>query len=137
MSDIRLFTDEDVFGDLAVILRSHGFDAISTPEARRLSEPDPDQLSWCHANDRTIITFNVGHFAALHYDWLVTGKHHAGIIVSHQRPIGDLARRLLRLSRTLTAEEMVDRLEYLNNCQRSSEPRLDLLCDVRFLCVSE
>lgn len=61
------------------------------------------------------MTFNAGHFAALHEEWLVPGKHHSGIIVSRQRPIGDVIRRLLRLARALTAEEMVDRLEYLNN----------------------
>ena len=71
------------------------FDALSTPEAGRLSEVDPAQLDWCRQNGRTIVTFNVGHFAALHYDWLIAGKHHAGIILSHQRPVGDVARRLV------------------------------------------
>lgn len=71
MSDIRLLTDEDVYGDLAEILRSHGFDAVSTPEADRLSETDLNQLEWCHAQGRTILTFNVRHFAALHEERLV------------------------------------------------------------------
>lgn len=115
MSDIRLFTDEDIHGGLAEILRSHGFDAVSTREADRLSETDPDQLEWCHENGRAIITFNVAHFAAMHEQWLAAGRHHAGVIVSNQRPIGDLMRRVVRLARTLTAEEMIDRLEYLNN----------------------
>lgn len=115
MSDLRFFTDEDVYGDLAKLLRSHGFDAVSTPEADRLSETDPAQLEWCLRQGRAIVTFNVGHFAAMHAEWAVAGKSHTGIILSHQRPLGDLIRRLLRLARTLTAEEMVDRLEYLNN----------------------
>jgi hypothetical protein len=115
MSDIRFFTDEDVYGDVARILRSHGFDAVSTPEANRLSETDPSQLEWCRQQGRAIVSFNVGHFAAMHTQWAVAGDPHMGIIVSHQRPIGDLMRRLVRLARTLTAEEMVDRLEYLSN----------------------
>lgn len=115
MSDIRFFTDEDVYGGLAEILRSHGFDAVSTPEADRLSETDRDQLEWCRENGRAIITFNVGHFAALHEQWLAAGRHHQGVIVSNQRPIGDLLRRVLRLALTLTGDEMIDRLEYLNN----------------------
>ncbi|MGH7139859.1 MAG: DUF5615 family PIN-like protein [Pirellulales bacterium] len=115
MSDISFFTDEDVHGELAAILRSSGFDAVSTPEADRLSEVDPAQLEWCHTHGRAIITFNVGDFAALHQEWLAAGKHHSGIIASYQRPIGDLMRRVLRLARTLTAEEMIDRLEYLSD----------------------
>ena len=42
-------------------------------------------------------------------------RHHAGVIVSRQRPIGDVIRRLLRLGNTLTAADMQNRLEYLNN----------------------
>jgi len=45
MSDISFFTDEDVHGELAEILRANGFDAVSTPEAGRLSEPEPLTLS--------------------------------------------------------------------------------------------
>lgn len=115
MSDLRFFTDEDVYGDVAPILRSHGFDAVSSLEADRLSETDPSQLEWCRGQGRAIISFNVGHFAAMHTERMFAGDPHMGIIVSHQRPIGDLMRRLLRLARTLTAEEMIDRLEYLNN----------------------
>jgi hypothetical protein len=79
---------------LAGILRSNGFDAVSTPEAGRLSEPDPAQLEWCHEQDRAIVTFNTRDFGALHKEWLVAGKHHSGIIVSDQRPIGDLMHRV-------------------------------------------
>lgn len=115
MSDIAFFSDEDVYGELAGILRSHGFDALSTPEAGRLSEPDALQLEWCHEKRRCIVTFNVGDFANLHREWLTAGKHHAGIIVSDQRPLGDLLRRVLRLARTLTADEIAYRLEYLSD----------------------
>ena len=48
MSDISFFTDEDVHGELAGILRSSGVDAVSTPETGRLTEPGPAQLEWCH-----------------------------------------------------------------------------------------
>lgn len=61
------------------------------------------------------MTFNVAHFAALHVAWIESGRHHAGIVVSNQRPIGDVLRRLLYLTGTLDAEAMRDRLEYLGN----------------------
>lgn len=115
MSDISFFTDEDVHGELAGILRASGFDAVSTPEAGRLNEPDPIHLEWCQQQGRAIVSFNTRDFCALHKEWMVAGKRHSGIIVSDQRPIGDLMRRVNRLARTLTAEEMIDRLEYLSD----------------------
>jgi len=38
-----------------------------------------------------------------------------GIVVSSQRPIGDVVRRLLHLSGELDAESMRDRLEFLGD----------------------
>src|SRR3954451_19070992 len=115
MSLIRFFTDEDVYGHVAVQLRAAGFDAVSTPEAGRLGAGDPDQLSWAAQQGRALITFNVGDFARLHHEWISQDLHHAGLIVSQQRPLGDFIRRLLQLGRTLSQEEMLDRLEYLSN----------------------
>jgi hypothetical protein len=66
MSEILFFTDENIHGELADILRSHGFNAVSTPEADRLSEPDPVELEWCQAEGRCNVTFNVGDYANLH-----------------------------------------------------------------------
>jgi hypothetical protein len=115
MSLIRIFTDEDVHGPVAAGLRSAGFDAISTPESARLNEPDHSQLAWAAREGRVLLTFNVADFARLHHDWMAQGQHHAGLVVSQQRPIGDTIRRMTRLGKTLTAEEMRDRLEYLTN----------------------
>lgn len=42
-------------------------------------------------------------------------QHHAGIIVSFQRPIGDMLRRLLHLANVLDADTMLDRLEFLSD----------------------
>lgn len=65
MSDISFFTDEDVHGELAGILRSSGFDAVSTPEAGRLSEQDPAHLEWCHEQGRRIVAFDGAIFHPL------------------------------------------------------------------------
>lgn len=115
MTPIRLFTDEDVYGQVAPGLRAAGFDAVSTPEAGRIGADDPDQLAWAGREGRTLITFNVGDFARLHHDWINRGLHHHGLIVSQQRPLGDVLRRLIQLGRTLGSDDMVDRLEYLGN----------------------
>ena len=115
MSAIRFFTDEDVYGIIAAALRRASFDAISTPEAGRLRESDESQLLWAAGQGYVFVTFNVGHFAARHAEWLRRGKHHAGIVVSQQRPVGDVLRRLLHLANTLDADAMCDRLEFLSD----------------------
>ena len=115
MASIRFFTDEDVYGSVAPKLRKRGFDAVSTPEANRLGASDDSQLEWAAQENRVLLTFNVGHFAGIHHAWLSGSGHHAGIIVSTQRPIGDLLRRILALASGRSAEKMRDRLEYLSN----------------------
>ncbi len=93
---------------------AQGFDAVSTPEAGRLGESDDSQLDWAIAENRSLVTFNVAHFVGLHSALLNAGQHHAGIIVSSQRPIGDILRRLLHLGNTLDADAMADRLVFLS-----------------------
>jgi hypothetical protein len=115
MSAIRFFTDEDVYGTLAAALRAAGCDAVSTPEAGRLGESDELQLEWAADNGRTFVTFNVGHFAALHSDWIKQQRQHAGIVLSSHRSIGDMLRRLLHLAAILDASAMQDRLEFLSD----------------------
>jgi len=115
MASIRFFTDEDVYGAIAAHLQTAGFDAVSTPDVDRLGALDACQLEWAAQEERILVTFNVAHFAQLHYQWMASSRHHAGVIVSRQRPIGDVIRRLLRLGNMLTAADMQNRLEYLNN----------------------
>ena len=114
MNRIRIFTDEDIHGHVAERLRSSGFDAKSTPEANRTGELDEAQLLWAASEQRVLVTFNVRDFARLHYELIVGGDQHWGIVVSEQRTIGDLVRRLLNLARSLDADAMRCRLEYLS-----------------------
>ncbi|MGB6042801.1 MAG: DUF5615 family PIN-like protein, partial [Pirellulales bacterium] len=90
-------------------------DAVSTPEAGRLAETDESQLEWAAAEGRVLVTFNVAHFATLHAAWLKQGRHHAGIVVSNQRPLGDLLRRLQRLAARLDGDAMQDRFAFLSD----------------------
>jgi hypothetical protein len=61
------------------------------------------------------VTFNVSAFARLHHEWMKQSLHHAGVVVSQQRHVGDAIGRLVHLAQPLTAEEMQDRLEYLSS----------------------
>ena len=115
MVPICLFTDEDVYGAIGIALRNSGYDAISIPEANRLGETDESQLVWATSENRVLVTFNVSHFAKLHGDWMERDRNHAGIVVSAQRPIGDILRRLFHLARSLESDVMGDRLEFLSD----------------------
>jgi hypothetical protein len=115
MTPIRFFTDEDMYGAVAPQLRRHGFDAVSTPEAGRMGLVDADHLQWATQQGRVVVTFNVSDFCQLHQDWLTRGLHHAGIVVSLQRPIGDAIRRLINLAQSLSADDMKDRLEHMSS----------------------
>lgn len=115
MSAPRFFTDEDVYSAVAPALRRAGIDAVSTAEAGRPGRADESHLEWVSAEERVLVTFNVAHFAELHVTWLRHGRHHAGIVVSSQRPIGEVVRRLLHLAGALEAESMHDRLEFLGD----------------------
>jgi len=115
MSAIRFLLDEDVYGAVAPALRRAGIDAVSTTEVGRGGARDESQLDWAANDHRALFTFNVGHFAHLHAKRMKEGRHYAGIIVSSQRPIGDVIRRLLHLASALDNESMSDRLEFLGD----------------------
>jgi len=115
MSAPRFFTDEDVYGAVAAALRRLGLDAVSAPEVGRLGDSDEGQLDWAASERRVLVSFNVAHFAALHAARIQQRQHHAGVVVSSQRPIGDLLRRLVHLAGTLGADAMRDRLEFLSD----------------------
>lgn len=115
MASIRFFTDEDVYGSLTRALRRNGYDAVSTPEIGRLAESDDSQLQWAIDQQRCLVTFNVKHFARRHSEWLRAGRHHFGVVVSQQRPLGEVLRRLLRLAASIDGDSMKDRLEFLGS----------------------
>lgn len=65
---------------------------------------------------RFIVTNNICDYAAAHARWHSEGRSHAGIVLFPQQgySIGEVVRRLAHLRRTLSAEEMRGRLEWLS-----------------------
>jgi hypothetical protein len=117
LSVIRLYLDEDATQhDLIAALRLHQVDVTSAQEQGLVETPDLAQLEWSYANARVLYTFNVRHFYALHSQFMVDGRVHAGIILAPQQrySIGEQMRRLLRLIETKSAEEMANHVEYLS-----------------------
>ncbi len=116
MNNVRLYIDEDAEEDAVVYgLRGRGIDVLTTLDAGRCSTSDAEQLGFATQQGRAIYSFNVAHFAALHSEWLTQGIDHGGIILlpDQRLAIGEKIRRLARLIASVTAEEMINRIEYL------------------------
>jgi hypothetical protein len=125
MTAPRFFTDEDVYPHIAEELTRSGFDAVSAQAAGRLHEDDPSQLFWAASQSRSLVSFNVRDYARIHTEWMQQNLEHAGIIVSAQVDIGLLRRRLIRLAKTISAEELQNQLIYLGTYFSQSNPGID------------
>ncbi|GIX00146.1 MAG: hypothetical protein KatS3mg111_3478 [Pirellulaceae bacterium] len=116
MSPVRLYVDEDAC-ELAVImgLRARGVDLLTTLESGRVGASDEDQLAFAAIEQRTLYTFNIRDFARLHWDWLQRGSDHSGIVVIHDQrySVGEKIRLLSGFVASRTADEMVNRMEFL------------------------
>jgi hypothetical protein len=116
MSVVRLYVDEDAYEHAVVEgLRARGLDVLTTAEADHLGSSDREQLAFAAELNRAIYTFNVGHLDRLHEDFLEHELDHYGIIVipDQRYSVGEKIRRLARFVSSITAEGMVNRMEYL------------------------
>lgn len=112
---LLVYLDHDVHKKLARELRRRGYDAIAAGEVDMEEAEDPDQLAFAVSQGRALVTFNTKDFVPLHRSYMTEGRQHYGIIVSLQYPIGETLRRMINLLETLSAEEMMNRLEYLSS----------------------
>jgi hypothetical protein len=112
---IHLYLDEDTSNRALIkALRARGIDVLTAKEANLIQAPDERHLEYAASLSCTVFTFNARDFARLHTDYLSTNRHHAGIIISAQLPVGIILRRLLKLLHTRSVSEMRDWLEYLS-----------------------
>ena len=83
----------------------------------QISKSDQSQLAFAASVGRTIYTYNVGDFTALHSEYLTRETNLSGIIVGEQGRfgIGEQIRRLLRIIEAKSAEEMQNHIEFLSN----------------------
>jgi hypothetical protein len=114
--DVKLYLDEDTINRALIkALRSRNVDVLTAREADLVRVADRRHLEHATSLGRAVFTFNARDFARMHTEYLATGRHHAGIIISAQLPVGVILRRLLRLLNARSDAEMRDWLEYLSN----------------------
>jgi hypothetical protein len=118
MAQLCFYIDEDAMRNAFVsALQDANLDIVTVADVGRFGLSDADQLAWATEQGRAMYSFNVKDFSRLHTQTLTIGKSHAGIIVvPRQRySIGDQLRGLLNLSKSKTAEDLVDQLVFLGN----------------------
>lgn len=110
MAEIRYHLDEHMDAAVAVGLRRRGIDLTTTVEASLTQATDPEQLAFALAQGRVFVTRDRRILADVGQ-----GIVHPGIVVarSGRATIGPTVLSLTHLHRTVTAEEMTGRIEYL------------------------
>lgn len=115
--NLLLYLDEDSMDHALVLaLRARGVDVLTTQEAGMLARLDEENLEFASSQGRVLYSYNVADFYRLHTAWLTGGRSHAGLILGQQQQysIGEQLRRLLKLIAARSAEDMVDRAEFLS-----------------------
>jgi uncharacterized protein with PIN domain len=110
---VKLYLDEDVHKKIASALRLKGYDVISAHEVQKQSLPDYQQLDYAIGEQRAIFTFNVGDFDKLHKEYIKSGKHHFGIILSKQIPLSETIKRLTNFLFSHSQEEIKNNIFWI------------------------
>ena len=113
MADIKLYLDEMIPIDLALILKQFNHDVLSAKDAGMLGKTDLEQFAFAAAQGRAILTFNIGNFTKLHRAWLEEGRRHKGIIISPEIKIAELIRLTLKLLAVTKDGEIDNQLRFL------------------------
>jgi predicted nuclease of predicted toxin-antitoxin system len=107
---MKFHLDENVDHAIADGLRQRGIDVTTSTEAGLLRAPDPQQLAYALAQGRVILTQDRDLLTLA-----AQGIPHAGIAYwkVNRRTVGQIILATLVLHQTMTADEMVGRVEFL------------------------
>jgi uncharacterized protein with PIN domain len=110
----RLYLDEDVSVFVAQLLRPHGFEILTTREVKNLGCSDAAQLEFAASHQHTVLTHNRCDYERLHKAALIEQRLHPGILIANRRASDfELARRIMTVLNTFTADEMTNQLLYI------------------------
>jgi predicted nuclease of predicted toxin-antitoxin system len=112
---IKLYLDENVPESIAMALRLRGYDVITVKEVGRKGLSDIEQLEYASSENRLIFTFNVADFHKIHSEFIKTGRHHNGIILSKQLPVRRTVKALLKLLSSLNSEKVRNNVVWLSD----------------------
>jgi hypothetical protein len=114
----KIYLDHNADPRLVRDLRRQDYDAVFARELGRERASDEDHLRWAADHQRVLFTHDFDDYPVLAAEWAARGDHHAGIILALEPPrlpYAAILRRLLSLLDQLSADEFVDRVEWLSD----------------------
>ena len=109
----KLLLDEHIWAYLAKLLREERFDVIHINEVNLTGTPDDELMAYAVGEHRAVVTFNIKDFIPLAIQCYEDGKEHYGIVLSNQLSRGELQKRVIKLLKSVTAEELINSVRYL------------------------
>lgn len=91
---------------------------LTTVEAGNIGATDREQLEYATQSKRTIFTFDLVDFVALHKSWIKEGKSHYGILVSHQLELKVVIQRILHFLTAIDGNEVQNQLYFLGKWEK-------------------
>jgi len=107
-----LYTDEDMSGLVAMLLRARGLDVTTVPEQNNLGKSDYEQLEFAARSKRCLLTHNRVDFEKLHIRFLAEDKQHSGILIVPQKNPYEVAQRIGILVSSLPRDIIQNQLLY-------------------------
>lgn len=110
---VKTYLDENISVIVAEILRSRGFQAITTQEVGNKGLSDGSQLEFASQQKMAILTHDRVDFEDLAKNYFARGKNHHGIIIAYHRKPNLIAERFLIVLNRVTADEMRNQIIYI------------------------
>ena len=114
MARLRIYTDENVDVRVAEGLRGRGIQATSAQEDGKLGVGDSAHFAHAAKLKAAIFTHD-HHLVEIALEKRAQGEEHYGVIFAemHRLGLGECIKRLALCSEVLSAEEMMNRVEFL------------------------
>lgn len=113
---MRLLLDEMYSPALVEALRRRGVDAATACELGLAGSSDPDLLAAAAAQQYVLLTENVADFARASAELLLSGGHHAGVLVALSSRFSRRPREVQAIAEAVAAvcrQDLRDRVVYL------------------------
>jgi len=112
---LKFYLNENLSWKIAKALREYGYDVISSDEAEMNQADDETQFVFAIEQKRTIVTNNFRDFIELYQEYEKKGKLHYGIIFTTKCSISVMIQRLRKLIETVSQEQIINQIYWLNN----------------------
>ncbi len=104
----RLYLDHNADPQIAIDLRSAGFDVVVAQDGGMSRASDEEHLTYASEHDRVLFTHDLDDFPGIAAAWYASGRTHSGVIIANQpRDIsyGTMIERILALLNEVSAAE--------------------------------